>query len=178
MPMPTENRKRNVVLKKTGENEVCTSCESSRISASSLIDKTFLWEPAHEYFLKITKYKTGENKNCCIKELHIACHNLMSRIKKTEHWKKFDIKIESKKCIDVINNKIKSSHEEKGISAQETMTNASNDIRIDAKLVQLKSYSPRHVVSIFANLINHHATESNMDNVSHNSDFTPSINAN
>ena len=73
----------------------------------------------------------------------------MNHIKTTARWKKFDIKIEARKFIEDITNKMKSSKEEKGISTQATIPSASNNIKIDMKLVQLKSYSISSIVSIF-----------------------------
>ena len=73
---------------------------------------------------------------------------------------------------------MKSPQEEKLILDQAKRESASNDISICVKLVQLKSYSPISTAFIFANVINHHATKGNIDNVSHVSDYTFFINTN
>ena len=83
----------------------------------------------------------------------------MNHIKKNKHRKKFNSKIEAKKCIEDITSKMKSSQEEKGIRAEAKLPSASNDMRVDVKLAQLKSYSSISTVSIFSNVTNRHTTD-------------------
>ena len=178
VPMPDEKRKRKVALKKTGINDVYKRYKSSRLTPSTLIDKALLQQPVYASCLKLTKDGTGIYDTCCNKELPLVFQNLMSHIKTTKHQKKFDSKIEAEKCVEDITNRMKSSQEEKGVCIQANLSSASNDMRIDVKLAQLKSYSPISTVSVFANVINRHAIEGNVDNVSHISDYTPFIHAN
>ena len=49
---------------------------------------------------------------------------------------------------------------------------------IDVKLAQLKSFSLISTAFIFADAINYYATEGNIDNASHISDYTPVIHVN
>ena len=111
MPVPTENKERKVALKKTGMNDVYTRYKSSRLSPSALIDKALQQQPVYASCLKLTKDETGIYDTCCNRELPLIFQNLMNHIKTTKHKKRFDSKIEAKKCIEDITSKMKTSQE-------------------------------------------------------------------
>lgn len=100
VPLPPENRKRKAALKKTNINEIYTRYKVSRLSPSTLIDKTLHQQPVYASCLKPTKDKVGIYDTCCNKELPLVFQNLMKYIKTTKHRKKFDSKIEAKKSFN------------------------------------------------------------------------------
>ena len=55
------------------------------------------------------------------------------------------------------------------------MSDSSHKLRIDIKRAQLKSYSPISTAAIFSNVLNRHATDGNVDNISHINDYTKFI---
>ena len=93
----------------------------------------------------------------------------MNHIKTKKHQQKDDSKIEAEKFVKEISQKIDDN------VGPGHLNSSSQNLRIEMKRAQLKSYSPRSTIAIFSGIVNRNSKAGIIDNISDISDYKPFI---
>ena len=146
------------------------------MTVDELIKRARDKEPKYASCLKPREDGTVIYDSCCNKKLSLVFQNLMKHINSKKHKASCDSKNEATEVTQKILNKMKANRKTNDKFQQVTsLTDASTAIRIEMRRVQMKSYSPRSTVEVFANVLNRHSIDGNISNISHIGDYTSLI---